>query len=218
MMQTKLLGAEFSQSTRHRSLNAYAAFVGSVPDPSSDNSDRGDIRVAASTDATPSGAAIEPEEKLASSWLVRMLLVAAGFVSLALGIVGIVLPLIPTTPFVLLAAACFMRSSPRLHAALLQHPWCGPYIRSWRAGLGIPLRAKILATTMMILGIGSSAIWIVPVVTVKWLLVAIGSCVCLYIWRQPTASRELMRELRSASSRTNTTQSGTRPSPPNSDP
>lgn len=61
---------------------------------------------------------------------------------MALGLVGVFLPLLPTTPFLLLAAACFLRSSPRMHARLMAHPQLGPYIEQWRRERSIPLRAK----------------------------------------------------------------------------
>ena len=124
------------------------------------------------------------------SRLVRGFLIAVGMTSLGLGIIGIVLPLLPTTPFLLLSAACFMRSSPRLYAQLLNHRWLGPYIRTWREGRGIPMRAKLLGITMIVTRIGSSALWVVPIVAVKWLLVAIGGAVVTYLLRMPTADLE----------------------------
>ena len=78
-----------------------------------------------------------------------------------LGFVGAFLPVMPTTVFLLLAAFFFARSSPRFYAWLLNNHTFGPFIRDWRAGLGMPLRAKILAVTLIVLTIGSS-ILIVP--------------------------------------------------------
>lgn len=79
----------------------------------------------------------------------RFLWLAAGLLSLLTGIIGIVLPLLPTTPFVLLAAWCFARSSPRLHDWLATHPRFGPAIRDWDRNGAIHPRAKKLAVGMM---------------------------------------------------------------------
>ncbi|MFZ5480727.1 MAG: YbaN family protein [Myxococcota bacterium] len=76
------------------------------------------------------------------SRLVRPLLIVVGIVSLALGVLGIFLPLLPTTPFVLLSAACFVRSSARLHRWLREHALLGRYLRDWEGGRGVPARAK----------------------------------------------------------------------------
>lgn len=72
---------------------------------------------------------------------------ALGFVFVALGIIGALLPLMPTTIFLILAAGCFARSSPRLEAWLLDHPHFGPTLRAWRRDRAIPRRAKALACT-----------------------------------------------------------------------
>lgn len=80
----------------------------------------------------------------------RTLWLLIGLTSLALGIVGVVLPLLPTTPFVLLAAYCFARSSPRLHDWLLAHRMFGPLIRNWNAHRAIAPRAKLLAVVSMV--------------------------------------------------------------------
>ncbi len=79
----------------------------------------------------------------------RALLVVTGLVALALGLIGIVLPGLPTTPFVLLAAACFARASPRLHHWLTQHRYLGPMVRDWEANRSLPLRVKWIAISMM---------------------------------------------------------------------
>lgn len=76
-------------------------------------------------------------------------LAALGAVSLALGVVGIFVPLLPTTPFLLLTAALWVRSSPRLYAWLLAHRRLGPYIRNFRENRAIPLRAKLFTLTVM---------------------------------------------------------------------
>ena len=72
-----------------------------------------------------------------------------GTVSLALGVIGIFLPLLPTTPFLLLAAALYFRSSQVLYNWLLAHPHLGPYIRNFRENRAIPLRVKIISVSLV---------------------------------------------------------------------
>ena len=79
----------------------------------------------------------------------QALLVAAGLLALGLGLIGVVLPGLPTTPFVLLAAACFARASPRLHRWLTHHRFLGPMVRDWEAHRSLPLRVKWIAISMM---------------------------------------------------------------------
>lgn len=79
----------------------------------------------------------------------KYLLVVLGSVALVLGIVGIFLPLLPTTPFLLLAAALYFRSSPRLYDWLLSHRHLGPYIRNFRENRAIPLRVKIVSVSLV---------------------------------------------------------------------
>jgi uncharacterized membrane protein YbaN (DUF454 family) len=75
----------------------------------------------------------------------RILFLSAGLFFVVLGIVGAFLPILPTTPFMILAAGCFARSSPRLEAWLLSHPLFGPMLRDWRERGAIPRRAKMAA-------------------------------------------------------------------------
>ena len=80
----------------------------------------------------------------------RVLLLASGWFALVLGFVGVFLPLLPTTPFLLLAAACFVRSSPRLHGRMLAHPRLGPFLEQWRRERSIPRAAKLRAYVLVV--------------------------------------------------------------------
>jgi hypothetical protein len=95
--------------------------------------------------------------QLHGSRLVRGLLWVAGSVSLALGLLGILLPGLPTTPFILLAAACYARASPRLHAWLLNHRWFGPMLRDWERDHSLTRRTKTVAVVSMTLMVAFSA-------------------------------------------------------------
>jgi hypothetical protein len=89
---------------------------------------------------------------------VRGLLWIAGSVSLVLGLIGVVLPGLPTTPFILLAAACYARASPRLHAWLLNHRWMGPMLRDWERDHSLTQRVKTVAVVSMTLMVALS-VW-----------------------------------------------------------
>ena len=96
--------------------------------------------------------------QLHSSRTVRALLWIGGSVSLLLGLVGVVLPGLPTTPFILLAAACYAKASPRLHAWLLNHRWFGAMLRDWERERSLTRRTKTVAVLSMLLMVGFS-IW-----------------------------------------------------------
>ena len=120
-----------------------------------------------------------------TSPLFRGALVVLGTLSLVLGIVGIFLPLLPTTPFLLLASACYVRGSLRLHRWLLNQGRLGGYIRRYEEGQGIPRRAKMLAMLMMWPSLGFSAWWVGKPVVAAILLV-VGAGVTVWILRLPT--------------------------------
>ena len=80
----------------------------------------------------------------------KILLIIAGWLSLIAGLIGILLPLLPTTPFVLLSAYCFSRSSSRLHNWLLSHPWFGPPIRQWQENHTVSRNHKTKALFLII--------------------------------------------------------------------
>lgn len=114
----------------------------------------------------------------------------AGTVALLLGIMGIFLPLLPTTPFILLASACYMRGSDRMHHWLMNQRHLGPYLRSYQQGRGVPLRVKIVALATMWTSLTVS-IWFVPLPWVRIVLVGIGVSVTFYLlYRLPTLSEE----------------------------
>ncbi|MCA1012243.1 YbaN family protein [Halobacillus halophilus] len=92
----------------------------------------------------------------------NILLIIIGTISLILGVLGIVLPLLPTTPFLLLTAACYVRSSDRLYNWLMTNKWFGSYIENYKAGRGIPLKAKVSVLIMIWSSMLYSAFFIAP--------------------------------------------------------
>lgn len=118
--------------------------------------------------------------------LKKALLIIIGWLSFAIGVAGIVLPLIPTTPLLLLAAACFIRSSNRMYDWLLSNKCFGKYIRDYREYRGIPLRAKWMGISLLWISILSSAIFFVPLLFVKILMIAIASYFTWFILKLNT--------------------------------
>ena len=110
-----------------------------------------------------------------SAKLKRYFFVVLGTLFLGIGIVGIFTPVLPTTPFLLLAAACYLRSSQRFHRWLLHNRVFGSYIRNYTEGKGLPLKVKLFTVTLLWVTIGIS-IWAVDklVVTIVLLCVAVG--------------------------------------------
>ena len=116
----------------------------------------------------------------------RLIWMTVGFVCLGLGAIGAVLPLLPTTPFVLVSAFCFARSSPRFHAWLINHRAFGPAIRAWNEERAIGRKAKIAATFAMgaafllsvLLGFNTIVLVIQGLVIIP---------VLTFIWTRPTA-------------------------------
>ena len=84
----------------------------------------------------------------------RIFLIIVGSLSLVLGIVGIFVPMLPTTPFLLLSAAAWVKASPKLYKWLMNHKLFGEYIRNYREHRAIPLRAKIISVSLLWLTIG----------------------------------------------------------------
>lgn len=92
-----------------------------------------------------------------ASRTVRWLLWGVGTLSLVLGLIGVVLPGLPTTPFILLSAACYAKASPRLHRWLTNHRLLGPMVRDWEQHRSLTRRTKTVAQVSMVLMVGLSA-------------------------------------------------------------
>lgn len=118
----------------------------------------------------------------------RHLLLACGWIALVLGAIGLVLPLLPTTPFVLVAAACFLRSSTRMHRWLVTHPTLGCHVEDYLAGRGLKRRTKVVALATLWASVLLSATFFVPHLIVDVALIAIAVGVSVYILRLPTCS------------------------------
>lgn len=112
-------------------------------------------------------------------------LLACGWAALGLGVVGIAVPVLPTVPFLLLAAACFLRGSERSHRWLVSHPVFGPPIADYVAGRGVRPRAKALALATLWVGVLVSVVVFVPLPEVDVLLLAIAGAVSVYLLRLP---------------------------------
>jgi uncharacterized membrane protein YbaN (DUF454 family) len=112
--------------------------------------------------------------------------VVLGSIALALGFIGIFLPVIPTTPLVLLAAACYMRGSKRLHGWLLESKWFGETIRTYQAGQGLRKATKIRAIGLMWIVITISAVFYVESLPVQLVMVGTALWVTRYLYGLPT--------------------------------
>ena len=116
---------------------------------------------------------------------VRYTLLAIGWLSVLLGVIGIFVPVLPTTPFLLLAAACFVRSSRRFYLWLVNHKHLGPWIRDYLEGNGIPLKGKVYAIGLMWASIGLSC-YLVQMPWARAFMLTSAVLVTLYILRQKT--------------------------------
>jgi uncharacterized membrane protein YbaN (DUF454 family) len=117
--------------------------------------------------------------------LFRLILVLCGTLSVGLGVIGIFVPLMPTTVFLLLAAACYARSSERHYQRLVQHPWLGSYIRNSREGGGMSRRHKTVTLALLWIGIGATAFLSVDQWWLRVLLGAIAVAVTVHVARLP---------------------------------
>jgi uncharacterized protein len=117
----------------------------------------------------------------------RAALIIVGTISLVLGVIGIVLPVLPTTPFLLVTAACYARSSTRLYGWLLGQPSLGPIVAEWRTSRSLPPGVKARALVVVALTFAVS-ILLVDVVLLQLALLVVGLILALFLYRLPTSS------------------------------
>jgi uncharacterized membrane protein YbaN (DUF454 family) len=137
---------------------------------------------------------MEPEDYSAEvrkpgSLTVRVMLVAAGTLCVGLGIVGLFMPVLPTTPFLLLAAACYARASSRFYNWLLNNRTFGPTIREWRRYRSIPYRTKLTAIALMAVTLTSSIVFFVRSPALQAALAVLGVLLAVWMYRIPSRDR-----------------------------
>lgn len=115
----------------------------------------------------------------------RWLLIALGWLAVVLGTLGVVLPLLPTTPFLLLAAWCFARSSPRFHHWLLYRSWFGSYLRTWQQHRALPPGTKWKAVLVTVMTFAVS-LWLVKIWWVKGMLLLMLIVLLTFMLRMPS--------------------------------
>jgi hypothetical protein len=130
-------------------------------------------------------ASTEPE-RVEHARHVRWLFLVLGLLCVGAGVLGIFLPVLPTTPFMLLAAACFARSSDRFYHWLLNHAVFGSTVREWREHRSIPLRSKWVAILTMAVTLAISIIFFIPRGPLQWVLVLLGITLAVYLYRIPS--------------------------------
>jgi uncharacterized protein len=119
----------------------------------------------------------------------RIFLLFVGSISLALGVLGIFLPLLPTTPLLLLAVACYLRSSEKLYNWLIGHKYLGPFINNWRQGKGIPTKIKVLSIVFLWISMMFSVI-LIPYIILKMIFFIIPLFFTWFILKQKTLSQQ----------------------------
>jgi len=113
----------------------------------------------------------------------KYLLILFGFLFVALGVIGALLPILPTTPFLLLALACFANSSPRFHQMLLNNRWFGHALRQWECDRSITRSSKIKAMLMIVLTFSVSIVVLDGRMQLQLGLLCMGSVLLVFMWR-----------------------------------
>ena len=125
---------------------------------------------------------------------IRYILISVGIICVGLGIVGVFLPLLPTTPFMLLAAACFARSSPRFHQALLNNRTFGPIIHQWQTQRSIPKKARKQAIILIIAVFSISILFVIEELVVRLLLAVTAAMLIVFLLRIPSTEAATARQ------------------------
>ena len=121
---------------------------------------------------------------------VQVAFAALGTLFLVVGIIGIFVPVLPTTPFLLLATACYARSSRRFYNWLMNHPAFGPLIVEWRTYRSIPYRIKMVALVTMILTFGSSILFFIKDGRLQLALASLGLATAVWLYRIPSRDKQ----------------------------
>lgn len=119
----------------------------------------------------------------------KILYIVLGTITLVLGIIGIFLPLLPTTPFLLLSAALYFRSSSRLYEWLLSHKYLGPYIRNFREHKAIPLRAKVVSVSLVWITLLYCSLAVVSQLWLKISLILLAIAISCHILSYKTLNK-----------------------------
>jgi len=131
----------------------------------------------------------EPAKHSLSQKMMRGAYIIAGTIALVIGAIGVFLPVIPTTPLVLLAAACYYRGSDRLHARILSSRWFGETIKNYQEGRGLTRDTKLRAVSMMWVMILISAWFFVSSLFVRVAMICVAIGVTVYLVRLPTLEK-----------------------------
>lgn len=118
------------------------------------------------------------------SGIVKYLYISAGLGCVVLGMIGIIIPGMPTTIFLILASGCFAKSSPCLHAWLLHHPWFGPVLMNWQESKSIPKKAKRWALTMMVFA-GAYSLAVIDTLWLKGVVITVLIFPAIFVFRLP---------------------------------
>lgn len=118
--------------------------------------------------------------------MLKILYQVGGSISIGLAMTGLFLPVLPTTPFVLLAIFLFGKSQPEKIQEIMQHPKLGPFVQDYLDSQGIPMKSKIKALLVLWLSILISVTFFIPLVAIKMLILSIASLVSIWIWMKPT--------------------------------
>jgi uncharacterized protein len=112
---------------------------------------------------------------------IKLIYVIIGTLFLIIGVIGVFLPILPTTPFLLVAVACYARGSKKLYDRLINNKWIGTYIKNYREGKGIPLRGKVLSIFMLWFSISFSIVFFIHILFIRVMLIVIAVAVTIHL-------------------------------------
>ncbi|MEE2683436.1 MAG: YbaN family protein [Actinomycetota bacterium] len=136
----------------------------------------------------------EDRKQPITSGVFRIFFLCLGFIFVGLGFIGILIPGMPTTVFMIMAASCFAKSSPRFERWVLELPMVGSFVQDYRSGLGMPRKSKAVAITMMTAAVSLSALFAITRLGIRLIVVAVGIIGVWYVGVQvPTREKVLAK-------------------------